>query len=284
MIQLGLVGYPLSHSLSPRLHSAALQACELDGVYSLFPIEPDDIRSLGSLLDRVRTGELTGLNVTIPHKQNVIQFLGELTPSARAIGAVNTIFLREGSLIGDNTDAQGFLVDLDAFLKECNVQIGKDADNAGRSALIIGAGGSARAVTYALDGSGWMVTIAARHIEQAQQFTNPHLRVIRYDSGHLENILSTFQLIINTTPVGMFPNTNASIWINGLPFPKGAAVYDLVYNPRETLLVSQARNAGIHARTGTGMLVEQAALAFQLWTGHDILRSILFEAINKLDY
>ena len=116
MMHLGLIGYPLGHSLSPTIHTAALKACGLEGDYSLFPVEPDDIPGLEKLLSRLRTGELRGLNVTIPHKQNVIQFLDELTPRAGTIGAVNTIYFREGRLTGDNTDAPGFLSDLYRFL------------------------------------------------------------------------------------------------------------------------------------------------------------------------
>src|SRR5262245_47903410 len=108
--QLGLTGYPLSHSLSPKLHAAALDNCGLNGEYSLFPITPEDKPGLKDLLSRVRTGDIHGLNITIPHKQNVIEYLDELTPTAEAIGAVNTIYLREGKLTGDNTDAPGFLV------------------------------------------------------------------------------------------------------------------------------------------------------------------------------
>src|SRR5689334_14000050 len=109
MIKLGLIGHPLGHSLSPKIHTAALSACGLEGDYSLFPIEPHDLAGLKALLDRVRSAEITGLNVTIPHKQNVIPLMDELTPTAMAIGAVNTIYLRENKLIGDNTDAHGFL-------------------------------------------------------------------------------------------------------------------------------------------------------------------------------
>ncbi|HXQ37917.1 MAG TPA: hypothetical protein VN843_28175, partial [Anaerolineales bacterium] len=112
MIQLGLIGYPLSHSLSPKIHKAALHVCKLDGDYSLFAIHPDDRKGLQGLLSRVCSGEIQGLNVTIPYKQNVIPFLDELTPTAKAIGAVNTIYLRENKLIGENTDASGFLSDL----------------------------------------------------------------------------------------------------------------------------------------------------------------------------
>ena len=121
MIQLGLIGYPLGHSLSPKIHAAALSACSLQGTYSLFPIPPEDKQALHHLLTRVRSGEITGLNVTIPHKQNIIELMDELTPTAKAIGAVNTIYLREDKLIGDNTDAPGFLSDLKRFLTlECD--------------------------------------------------------------------------------------------------------------------------------------------------------------------
>src|ERR1043165_9085419 len=112
MIELGLIGYPLGHSLSPRIHSVALDSCGLEGHYSLFPLPPEDPEALRDLMSRVRSGEIQGLNVTIPHKQNVIPFLDELTLTADAIGAVNTIYLRNDKLIGENTDAPGFLVDL----------------------------------------------------------------------------------------------------------------------------------------------------------------------------
>src|SRR5262245_54417394 len=116
MIQLGVVGYPVSHSLSPKIQNAALSACGLEGNYSLFPIHPDDKQGLKDLLAQVCSGKLTGLNVTIPHKQTVIPLLDELTSTAKAIGAVNVIFVRENKLIGDNTDAPGFLTDLKKFI------------------------------------------------------------------------------------------------------------------------------------------------------------------------
>jgi shikimate dehydrogenase len=148
--QLGSIGYPLGHSLSPKIHAAALKACGLQGDYSLFPIHPDDKDGLKDLLARIRAGELHGLNVTIPHKQNVIDFMDELTPTAEAIGAVNTIYLRDNKLIGDNTDAAGFLADLKKGIG--NGELGK-------SAIVLGAGGSARAVVYALLNDGWEVTL-----------------------------------------------------------------------------------------------------------------------------
>ena len=283
MIRLGLIGCPIDHSLSPALHNAALRACSLEGIYSLFPVKQDDIKGLKSILDQVCTSELTGLNITIPHKQKTIQFLDELTSPARAIGAVNTIYLKEGKLIGDNTDAPGFLTDLNNFLQEGWTPGGRRIGLSDKFALILGAGGSSRAVAYALTIAGWTVTVAARHIEQAKEFALSHMHIIHYDAREIGAWLSKINLIVNTTPVGMIPNTNVSPWIEGLAFPIEACLYDLIYNPRETLLVKQARNAGLRARTGTGMLVEQAALAFQIWTGRNIQRSIMFDAINRSD-
>ena len=275
MIRLGLIGFPIDHSLSPALHHAALEACGLDGKYSLFPIKPDDSQGIKSIFDQIRRSELAGLNITIPHKQNVIRFLDELTSTAQAVGAVNTIYLKDGRLVGDNTDAPGFEADLNNFLQEGSF----GASN--KSALLLGAGGAARAVAYVLLNMGWTITIAARRLEQARELAKSQIHVIQYDAREIGLCLSDFHLIVNTTPVGMNPNTNSSPWIEGLAFPPEARLYDLIYNPRETLLVRQARNSGLCARTGIGMLVEQAARAFQIWTGRNVQRSVLFDAINK---
>lgn len=281
MIHLGLVGYPLDHSLSPKIHAAALRSCGLQGSYSLFPIAPDDLQGLNDLLACLRSGEITGLNVTIPHKQNVIQFLDELTLTARAVGAVNTIYSRDNKLIGDNTDAPGFLSDLKQFMRNRESGIGNQ-----KSALVLGAGGSARAVAYALIHDGWTVAIAARRMEQAQKlaasFMHHELRITYHT---LTNIgLSNIALIVNTTPVGMVPNMDDSPWPEELPFPSRAAVYDLVYNPRETKLVKDACAAGLSATTGLGMLIEQAALAFDTWTGYTPSREIMTDAVSQIAY
>lgn len=283
MIKLGLIGYPLSHSLSPVIQTAALQSCGLDGSYSLFPIPPDDKQGLKELLERVRNGELTGLNVTIPHKQNVIEFLDELTSTATTIGAVNTIYRKDTKLIGDNTDAPGFLADLKRFLTTGTQRHG-DA-----KALVLGAGGSARAIVYALLNDGWQVTIAARRFEQAQKlaatFASSQLPINAFAlfsiEPNLQSLISSLSLIINTTPVGMTPNVDQSPWPENFPFPPHAAVYDLVYNPRETKLVRDALSEGRLATTGLGMLIEQAALAFELWTGICPSRGMMQAAVDQ---
>ena len=272
--QLGLIGHPLGHSLSPKIHTAALNACNLQGDYSLFPISLDDKQGLKDLLNRVRSKEIHGLNVTIPHKQNMIELMDELTPTAQAIGAVNTIYLRENKLIGDNTDAAGFLADLRKFVnKYTSRQVDKDA-------LVLGAGGSARAVVYALLNDGWNITLAARRIAQAElladSFTNYELRIMTFDLRPL-----TFDLIVNTTPLGMTPNIKTSPLPENITLSPTTIIYDLVYNPRETKLVKDARQQGCHATTGLGMLIEQAALAFELWTGHNPSRETLRASIEQ---
>jgi shikimate dehydrogenase len=271
-LKLGLIGYPLGHSLSPQLHAAALRSCGMEGEYSLFAIHPDNNGSLNDLLCRVRSGTIQGLNVTIPHKQRVIQYLDDLTPTAEAIGAVNTIYLRNGRLVGDNTDAPGFISDLKRFLdpRISNREYRK-------SVLVLGAGGSGRAVVYALLDAGWDTSIAARRIEQAIQlasaFTNYHVSITTFNLSNID--VSNIALIVNTTPLGMTPNIDQSPWPAGIPFPKGAAIYDLVYNPSETKLVRDAREQGVPGTTGLGMLIEQAARAFEIWTGKRPDRQIM---------
>ncbi len=279
--QLGLIGYPLGHSLSPKIHKAALRSCGLEGDYSLFLVHPENHQRLKSLLARVRSGELTGLNVTIPHKQNVIPLLDELTPTAKAIGAVNTIFIQKDKLTGDNTDAPGFLADLRRFL---TAETWRNRNT--NWALVIGAGGAARAVFYSLANSGWKVTVTARCPEQAQdliaQFPifDDRLSNIKYHPNAICSLTSDLSLIVNATSVGMSPDIHSSPWPDGLAFPENAFVYDLVYNPRKTKLFKDACNAGLPAATGLGMLVEQAALSFEIWTGHTPPRDALIAAVH----
>ena len=281
MIQLGLIGYPLEHSLSPKIHAAAFESCGFNGDYSLYPIHPDDFQGLEDILALVRGGEIVGLNVTIPHKQNVIPLLDELTPTARTIGAVNTISMQNGKLTGDNTDVPGFLTDLRSFLKL------KNRRHEDKIALVLGAGGAARAITYALVNDGWNVSLAARRAEQAHaliaQFPeiDSRIRNVGYDHNSLNIVIPTLDLIVNATPVGMSPAIENSPWYVNLPFPPNAAIYDLIYNPRDTKLVKDVRAAGLSATTGLGMLIEQAALSFEIWTGCNVPREPLFAAVEE---
>ncbi|MEI8132370.1 MAG: shikimate dehydrogenase [Leptolinea sp.] len=274
--RLGLIGWPLVHSLSPLMHNAALKAAGLPGEYRLYPVQPlpEGEASLRDLLGEMKVGSIQGLNVTIPHKQNILNLVDLLSPAANAIGAVNTISVQNGLLTGDNTDWLGFLSDLDNQLPDSN------SEKINR-AVVLGAGGSARAVVYALQQIGWQVNISARRLEQSEKLATDFSSV-----GHPVSAwplsqyaeLSETTLIVNTTPVGMFPDTTSSPWPADLPFPKQAFLYDLIYNPIETALMKSARSAGLSAANGLGMLAEQAALAFEIWTGKPAPREIFRQA------
>ena len=283
---LGLTGYPLHHSLSPRIHSAALRHLGLQGDYQLYPVE--DTGDLQELLNLMNEGNLRGLNVTIPYKRSIIPLLDQLTAAAKMIGAVNTIYSRDEQIIGDNTDAAGFLADLD--------QLGWSQENGGvKAALVMGAGGSAQAVVYALAQAGWRITIAARRQEQAQGLVETTqawlegestleeklLVPIHLDRDSLSESYPVPDLIVNTTPLGMFPQQDESIWPSDLDFPPGAAIYDLVYNPAESALIKAAKAKGLNAANGLGMLVEQAALSFEIWTGMEAPREVMRQAVQE---
>ena len=278
--QLGLIGWPLEHSLSPIIHTAAMQAMGLGGAYRLLPVRPTSQgdQQLRALLDRTRSGELDGLNVTLPFKTTVMEHLDELTPVAEAIGAVNTILAMDGRLVGDNTDKDGFLIDLEATLSP---DVG--------GALILGSGGAARAVALGLVESGWKVWVSSRSLDRAQELANglrsrgAAISGVQLSSKLIESIASECNLIVNATPLGMSPQAKTSPWPANVPLPSAVVVYDLVYVPRETVLTIAASEAGLAAVTGLGMLVEQAALSFERWTGLTAPRSLMYQpALTEL--
>lgn len=272
-LRLGLTGWPLQHSLSPRIHQAALRSLRLEGEYCLYPVSPEEreVSQLESLVARLRAGELHGLNVTIPFKVRICSLLDELTPRAAAIGAINTLYERNGRVIGENTDSPGFL----AAVRQEFPQFFTGDEK--RRALVLGAGGAARAVIYALLERGWQVALAARSLEAAEgcveqlEKTNHsgEIEVIRLEPESLIQPLKEHSpdLIVNATSAGMAPDVDVSPWPHAVPWPKNACVYDLVYTPPLTHFVREARAAGLPAQTGLGMLVSQAAVAFELWTG-----------------
>jgi shikimate dehydrogenase len=309
--RLGLMGYPVQHSLSPAIHQAALQALGLSGDYRLFAVEPLPAGrdKLVEILGQLRAGCLHGLNVTIPHKQTIMPYLDSLSPLADVIGAVNTVCKRGDQVIGFNTDAPGFLLDL--WKKYRSLW-----DDENRHALILGAGGAARAVAFALLASGWQVSIAARRHSQAQtlcevmvnHFSNAFQPIqdpeewswVRQELSfpwrdsrsprmvqaiglnELPLALSSPpRLIVNATPLGMKSHSNQSPLPEEFDFSPGIVVYDLVYNPLETVLMRQAKEGGAIALSGIGMLIEQAALSFELWTGASAPREPMVQAVQS---
>ena len=294
---LGLIGYPLNHSLSPLLHAATLRLYGLSGEYRLVPVNTSEHadEKLQALLEEVRQGRLQGLNVTIPYKQTILPFMDRLSPTAQGVGAVNTIYFRNGELVGENTDAAGFSADLSKnfspFIhrERGGASLLQDDTLPPKTALVLGAGGSARAVVYALCQAGWRLIVAARRVEQARELaaafsTEKHL-VSGVELSHpaLQDVIlrHNIRLVVNATPLGMHPYQDASPWPTGLAFPPHAFIYDLVYNPTETILLQQARLAGLEAINGLGMLLEQAALSFELWTGIRPPLEVLYAALQE---
>ncbi len=296
-LHLGLTGWPLEHSLSPIIHAAALRSDGLAGDYRLYPVQPlpSGAAALEELIACLRRGELRGLNVTIPHKQAVLPFLDILTPVAQAAGAANTLFHTDGQIVGENTDVQGFLTDLKSFAGHLFLEGNSRNPRSAPHALILGAGGAARGVVYGLAQAGWNVHVAARRPQQAQELISalqasfgsgdisnfPHLESLPLDRAAIRDLLPTISLLVNTTPAGLFPRVDASPWPVGLPYPPLAVVYDLVYNPLETAFMRLARADGLAASNGLGMLIEQAALAFEIWTGHTAPRRAMQQAAQE---
>lgn len=258
----GIIGHPVSHSLSPLMHNAAFAALGLDWVYVPFPVAPQDLpRAVAGL----RALGVAGFNVTIPHKVAILPLLDRVSPEAQLIGAVNTVALKDGELTGFNTDGTGLVAALAA-------KLGFLA--AGRSVLVLGAGGAARSALVALAGAG------AARIELANRSAAKGEALIDSLAGRLPGtalaahplerladagLVSGFDLVVNTTSVGM-----AGDAVPGLElarFRPGCAVYDMVYAPPVTPLLSRARELGLPAANGLGMLVAQGEAAFELWTG-----------------
>lgn len=262
----GLIGWPVSHSASPAMHNAAFAARDLDWCYVPLSVAREPAERVGDAVRGLRALGLRGANVTVPHKQAVMAHLDTLEPAARAIGAVNMILVDStGRLVGDNTDAAGFAADLRSL----------GVDVRGASTLVLGAGGSARAIVYALAQSGARsVTIANRTPARAQELAGAMQPLfgacsIQAAPSGVTREVAGAHLVINCTSLGMTPHIDGSPWPVGVPLRAGQTVYDLVYNPRETRLLREAARQGARPLGGLGMLIHQAALAFERWTGVD---------------
>lgn len=257
-MRVGLFGYPVAHSASPRMHNAAFAALGLaDWRYELWETAPEDLG--GRIAALQANPDIAGANVTIPHKQAVVAHLDGVSEHALAIGAVNTLFRAGGRLLGDNTDWIGFLDDLRRH------GLGSLA---GARALILGAGGSARAICYALVRAGAEARVVNRDPARAEALAASLPGVRALPMLDQAQALAT-DLIINCTSAGMEPHETTTPWPEHLAWPGGATVYDLVYKPATTRLMRDAAGAGLRILGGIGMLAEQGAEAFSLWTGRD---------------
>ena len=300
----GLIGYPLGHSVSPAMQQAAFDRYKLDLRYEVWETEPLE---LGNALERVRQPSTLGANVTVPHKEAVVPLMDELDDLALEIGAVNTIVNRNGRLVGYNTDAAGFLL---ALRQEGGF------DPAGKRVVLLGAGGVARAASLALaragakslvitdiilerahrlaselerslargSGPGARSCVDAKEMKGIASLERPwvplsEIKALSKDDPQLVEALSDCDLLVNCTPIGMkHSNSEGRSPLEARLIPMGALFYDVVYNPIETRLLADAKRAGARTLNGLAMLVYQGAMAFELWTGREAPIDIMFQA------
>ncbi|MCD6360623.1 MAG: shikimate dehydrogenase [Armatimonadetes bacterium] len=277
----GVIGWPVEHSLSPAMHNAALAEMELNWVYLAFAVAPERV---GAAVEAVRGLGLVGLNVTIPHKQAVVEYLDELDDAARALGAVNTIVRRDDRLMGHNTDGPGFLRSLEE----------KGHSVAGGSVVVIGAGGAARSVAYAVARAGAsalsILNRTEARAEEVALLAREGAQDVPVNTGPLtggeaERAVVEADVVVDCTSVGMYPNLDEGPVIPGEWLHEGQVVVDLTYNPRETTLLRAARRRGAAVVDGTGMLVHQGAISLQYWSGREApvetMRRALLDALAQ---
>jgi shikimate dehydrogenase len=269
--RVGVVGFPIEHSLSPAMHNAAFKALGMDGewLYDAMSIPPDIADY--AVKEPKRHGYI-GLNVTIPFKQKALEW-GKPDDKARAIGAVNTLDFRDDT--GTNTDVAGFIGDLKAH----NVAL------KGERVLVLGAGGAARAAVYGLVLEGAEVVVVNRTMDKASYMLF-QLTVSAGIQGVKALTLDEAvewqpSLIVNSTSAGMYPKVDDTPWINGIPMLEGVTLYDMVYTPAQTTLMQQAEEAGGRAIGGLGMLVRQGAEAFKIWTGVEPPIDVMLDTVRS---
>lgn len=255
----GVFGYPVKHSASPPMHNAAFAALGMDWVYVPFTVAPEAIEAA---LAGVRALGLAGVNVTVPLKELIAPHLDDVSLRARAIGAVNTVVNDNGRLLGDSTDGPGFLAALAAA----------DVVVAGSTVVVLGAGGSARAIVYALAEAGARVVVANRNVERAQTLAREFsglglIEAIPLQEDRLRTALEGAAVLVNTTSVGMHPSEDEMPPVQADALTPSLFVSDLIYNPPETRLLALATERGCRTQNGVEMLVQQGALAFSRWTG-----------------
>ena len=258
-IFLGLLGYPLRHSFSPILHNQTLKELAINGIYLPLEIVPSDLRVAAEAL---RCFKFTGVNVTIPYKEDIISYLDALSPEAKDIGAVNVVKIGPGKrLTGYNTDGIGFI----ASLREKQIKI------EGKRALILGAGGGARSVAISLSKAGLTyMEIFDIDIKKARQLAYQVTQVgqgktsVRAIEQISENISLKTDLIVNCTPIGMFPDMQANPLSDAAFSSTDAVLYDLIYNPEETCFLAMGRKQGLITINGLSMFIHQAANTLSL--------------------
>ncbi|MFW6022184.1 MAG: shikimate dehydrogenase [Halanaerobiaceae bacterium] len=274
----GLIGYPLGHSISPLLHNYTIETEKMNYIYLPFSIKPENLQEG---IEGMRALNIRGVNVTIPYKEKVIPMLDELDPLASRVGAVNTIVNDDGFLTGYNTDVTGLLR---MIKRDGNFQI------KGKKAVIVGAGGAARAAGISILSEGisevYLLnrTLARAEIlagEWSDYYPSVDINVVELDEKKYKIFIDEIDIIIDTTPVGMSPDIDVPPVIGKEYINKNMLVVDLVYNPEETTLIKVARDVGANHLNGLGMLLYQGIESFKLWTGFDIRPSSWWSLIKN---
>lgn len=271
----GVFGYPVKHSASPAMHNAAFRTCNLDYVYLAFEVKPE---LLGQALGGLPALGIHGVNLTIPHKENALQFMDKLSSEAAAMGAVNTVVIEHNVLTGHDTDTEG-------FLKSLSEESGFKPQ--GQKAIVLGAGGASRAVLFGLAGAKISEIVIANRTsaraeklasETGRKFPEVKTKTIPLSTDSITEEMASCSLLVNTTPLGMNgenPIRNADC------LHKNLTVYDLIYIPQSTPLLKEAQKAGARTVSGLNMLVYQGAISFELWTGKKPPISIMKDAAEK---
>ena len=275
---LAVIGAPIAHSLSPIIQNAALHAAGLDYVYTALPVRAD---ALSSAVRGLRDAGIAGFNVTIPFKTEIIPLLDALSEDARRIQAVNTVVIEDGRMVGHNTDVVGFL----AGFAERGIAL------TGKNAVLIGAGGAARAALWGLLRSGVSsVAIGVRSVEKgaalaADFAADGDVRAVSFDDAAWIAACSDADIVVQTTPLGMTPHTEEMPPVDAAVINPSAVVYDLIYTPAETRFLREARARGCETINGETMLVAQGAEAFSLWTGirpdMELMKRVLREELSR---
>ena len=264
----GIFGWPIEHTLSPSMHNAAFASLSLDFCYIPFLVSPN---LLEDAVKAIKALNIRGINVTIPHKERVIQYIDEVDREAAFIGAVNTIVNAEGRLIGYNTDGRGFMQSLAE----------KAIEPRGKDILIIGAGGAARAVGHSLVQKSKSLSLFGRTKDKVERLVHD-LNRIKNNVSSCNNLseVRRYHIIINATPLGL--NQEDPLPLDTASLHSGQIVYDLLY--KKTRLLEDASQRGCVTVSGIGMLLWQGVLAFELWTGRkpevDVMRNALLQAIK----
>ena len=272
----GIIGDPIEHTMSPVMHNTAFRKLGLDYVYLAFQVHREE---LDKAVAGMRALNIRGLNVTIPHKVAIIPLLDKLDPLAEKIGAINTIVNEDGVLTGYNTDATGFLQTL----------LEKGIKPKGKKAIILGAGGAARAISFILAERRAKLVILNRHLARAEDLAQriaqvfpEEIEALALSEKNLSRALATADILINTTSLGMVPEVDETPVPARLLKP-GLIVFDIVYNPVKTRLLKEAEAVGAQTINGLDMLVWQGVLAFEKWTGQKApLEVMKREAIKAL--